>query len=397
MTPILLYFLLIPFIAVLISAVLPKKNESLMSGLAIGSIAFHLGFLCVFILSWLINGHSILDYKSIVLYTTGHFEFAIRFYFDKTTAVFGVMGSLIALLVALFSKTYMHREEGFKRYFVVLLLFFFGYQVVVFSGNFETLFIGWEVLGICSFLLIGFYRDRYLPVKNSLKVISVYRLGDVCLILAMWLAHHIFHQNISFLQTLESSFITSYTLDQKSLMIMLSLMIVIAAAAKSALLPFSSWLPRAMEGPTTSSAVFYGALSIHLGAFLLIRTYPIWQELMIIKVVLVIIGIMTAIVASSIARVQSTVKTQIAYASITQIGWITIEIALGWHILALVHFAGNAFLRTYQLLISPSILSYQIHDMVFNFKPAAIITRNHWSSKWSDTFIYFKCQGMEPG
>ncbi|MEJ7611839.1 MAG: proton-conducting transporter membrane subunit [Ferruginibacter sp.] len=134
------------------------------------------------------------------------------------------------------------------------------------------------------------------------------------------------------------------------------------------MLPFSSWLPRAMEGPTTSSAVFYGSLSLHLGAFLLIRTYPFWENILSVKVAVIIIGLLTAVIASMIAKVQSSVKTQIAYSSVTQMGFIFIEVALGLHWLALLHFVGNAFLRTYQLLVSPSVLSYEIHDMVFNYK-----------------------------
>ncbi len=240
---------------------------------------------------------------------------------------------------------------------------------MVFSGNFETLFIGWEILGFCSFLLIAFYRDRYLPVKNGLKVISIYRLGDVCLMLALWMCHHIFHLNVTFLQLTDTAFVEGYHPQHTSLFIFAATMIVIAAAAKSAMLPFSSWLPRAMEGPTTSSAVFYGSLSVHLGAYLLIRTYPFWESILFIKFLIIIIGLATSLIAASIARVQSTVKTQIAYSSITQIGLIFIEVALGFHALALIHFAGNAFLRTYQLLVSPSVLSYEIHDMVFNYKP----------------------------
>ena len=237
----------------------------------------------------------------------------------------------------------MHRDGGFKRFFCTLLLFFLGYNLVVFGGNFETLFIGWEILGFCSFLLISFYRDRYLPVKNALKVISVYRLGDVCLMLAMWLAHHLFHQNITFNQLNDPGFLNGYLVSQEGLFIFISVMVLIAAAAKSAMLPFSSWLPRAMEGPTTSSAVFYGSLSLHLGAFLLIRTYPIWENLPGIKIALIVLGIATSLIATAIARVQSTVKTQIAYASITQVGLIFVEVALGFHTLALIHFAGNSF------------------------------------------------------
>jgi hypothetical protein len=147
---------------------------------------------------------------------------------------------------------------------------------------------------------------------------------------------------------------------------------LVAVATKFAQLPFSSWLSRAMEGPTTSSAIFYGSVSVHIGVFLLLGTYPFWENIVVIRIGVVIIGLATGVFAAGKARVQSTVKTQIAYSSIVQLGIIFIEVALGFHILALIHFAGNAFLRTYQLLVSPSVLSYLIHDQFYNF-----ITRKH--------------------
>lgn len=369
MSYILQSFIWIPLIAFLASLLLPHKKEKIIASLVIGTTGIHFAGCIAFIIYWLFNGYPILDIKHIVLYQSPSFEFFIDFYFDKSTAVFAFVGSAIILLVSIFSRYYLHRDEGFKRFFNTLLLFFLGYNLAVFAGNFETLFIGWELLGFCSFLLIAFYRDRYLPVKNAIKVISIYRLGDVCLMLALWMCHHIFHKNITFLELTDVSMIGNYLHQHSSLIIFASVMIVTAAAAKSAMLPFSSWLPRAMEGPTTSSAVFYGSLSVHLGAFLLIRTYPFWEKLIVIKVLIIVIGLASAFIATSIARVQATVKTQIAYSSITQMGFIFVEVALGFHTLALIHFAGNAFLRTYQLLVSPSVLSYEIHDMVFNFKP----------------------------
>jgi NADH:ubiquinone oxidoreductase subunit 2 (subunit N) len=146
-------------------------------------------------------------------------------------------------------------------------------------------------------------------------------------------------------------------------------MILIAAAAKSAQLPFSSWLPRAMEGPTPSSAIFYGSLAVHMGIFLLLRTFPFWEHQLSIRILIGVIGLLTSIMATGTARVQSSVKSQIAYASIAQIGLIFIEIAAGFENLALWHFAGNAFLRTYQLLVSPSVVSYLIREQFYNFKP----------------------------
>ena len=381
MSQILQLFVLIPLVAFLVSLVIPRKKEKIISWLVIGSTTIHLAACAGFITYWLIKGYPVIDIKHIVFYKTTSFEFFIDFYFDKTTAVFAFVGSLIILLVAIFSRYYLHRDEGFKRFFNTTLLFFLGYNLVIFSGNFETLFIGWEILGFCSFLLIAFYRDRYLPVKNGMKVISVYRLGDVCLMLAMWMSHHLFHKNITFFQLNDASFINDLQLQHTSLFIFIAIMLLIAAAAKSALLPFSSWIPRAMEGPTTSSAIFYGSLSVHLGAFLLLRTYPFWQDILLIKVLIIALGLATSLIAASIARVQSTVKTQIAYASITQIGLIFIEVAFGLHTLALIHFAGNAFLRTYQLLMSPSVLSYEIHDMVFNYKPRVTKNTNSFLQK----------------
>lgn len=362
-------FIWLPLVAFTASMLVSRKKEKLVSGIAISTAAIHLVFATTFIIYWITNGAASVNVKHIVLYRSVNFEFFIDYYFDAVTAVYVFTGSLITLVVSIFSRFYMHRDEGFKRYFVTLLMFFTGYNLVIFGGNFETLFIGWEVLGFCSFLLIAFYRDRYLPVKNGLKVISVYRLGDVCLMLAMWMCHHLFHENITFSQLEDSSFLSDHLYKNTSLLVFVCVMIVIAAAAKSALLPFSSWLPRAMEGPTTSSAVFYGSLSVHLGAFLLLRTYPMWSEISAVKIVIIVLGILTSLVATSIARVQPTVKTQIAYSSITQMGLIFVEIALGFHIVALIHFAGNAFLRTYQLLVSPSVLSYQLHDMFFSFVP----------------------------
>ena len=369
MSNLLQYFIWISLASFVVSLIIPKRKENALSLLSMSTaLIFFIG-LILFIGSWIMSACPILFSKHLTLFQTEDIEIFISFYFDKTTAVFALMGSLVTFLVAKFSKTYLHRDEGYKRFFSTILLFFLSYNMLIFSGNFETLFMGWEVLGICSFLLIAFYRDRYLPVKNSLKVMSIYRLGDICLILGMWMSHHLWHENITFLKLNDTSAVLQHITEHNWYAIFIGLMIIIAAAAKSAQLPFSTWLPRAMEGPTSSSAIFYGALSVHLGVFLLIRTSPYWESILILKLLVIAIGIITSLIATSITRVQSSVKVQIAYASITQIGFIFIEIALGFHILALIHFSANAFLRTYQLIVSPSVLGYAIHDMVFSYIP----------------------------
>lgn len=390
MSPLLQFFIWIPLLGFLISLLIPRKKESILSRFIIGTVGIHLFAIIIFIVFWITNGAAILDIKHLVLFKSGNIEVFIDFYFDQVTAAFCLIGSLIAFVVSIFSRYYMHREEGFKRFFLTMLLFFIGYNLVIFSGNFETLFVGWEILGICSFLLIAFYRDRYLPVKNGLKVISFYRLADVCLLLAMWMSHHLWHENITFLELNDLALVQGRIQQDYPVVIFISIMILMAAAIKSAQLPFSSWLPRAMEGPTTSSAIFYGSLSVHLGVFILLRTFSFWQDLLTIKLLVIGIGLATAIVATGIARVQSTVKTQIAYSSAAQIGLIFIEVALDFHLLALIHFAGNAFLRTYQLLVSPSVLSYLVHDQFYHFTPGTKNEKRSAFEKISSSF-YILC------
>lgn len=361
-------FIAVPLLAFILSLFWKNRQEKPIARIVLFTKAFYLTAALVFAVLWLVNGSIPLNQKLATVYQTDHFVFAIQFYYDAITAVYSIVGAVLFFLVSTFSRYYMHRDEGYKRFFNTILFFALGYNLIIFSGNFETMFIGWEFIGLSSFLLIAFYRNRYLPVKNAFKTISNYRLSDVALILAMWMMHHLTHQNISFTQLGEAKDLALQN-NHSNMAIFIVLMIILAAIIKSAQVPFTSWLPRAMEGPTTSSAIFYGSLSVHIGVFLLLRTWPFWQEMLWAKIAIIIIGILTGVIATLIARVQPTVKTQIAYSSAAQIGIILIEVALGWHVLALVHFTGNAFLRTYQLLVSPSVLNYLVHHQYFHYHP----------------------------
>src|SRR5690606_25932589 len=141
-----------------------------------------------------------------------------------------------------------------------ILFFYLGYNLIVLSGNLTTVFVGWEIAGISSFLLIAYYRNRFIPVKNAVMIFSVYRLGDIALILAMWLSHHIWHSTISLHAYNDMEAVQEHIRLFPWYSIAFSICILVAAAIKSAQFPFSAWLPRAMEGPTPSSAIFYSSL-----------------------------------------------------------------------------------------------------------------------------------------
>ena len=390
MTSFLDYFILIPLLGFLGSLFLPKSNETLISRWAFISVAVHMFGYQLFLIYWLTQGHPALNLKDLVLLKTPDYEFFIDFYFDNITAVYVFVGSLLTFMVTLYSRYYLHREVGYKRFFNTILLFYLGYNLVVFSGNLETLFIGWEILGISSFLLIAFYRDRYLPVKNAVKVFSIYRVADVGLMLAMWMSHHLWHESITFDKLNNVDLVHAQLQTHSWIGVFIAMMFLLSAAAKSAQLPFSSWLPRAMEGPTPSSAIFYGSLSVHLGVFIMLRTYPFWQEQLSVRILTGLLGFTTAIIATGIARVQSSVKSQIAYSSIAQIGLIFIEIAAGWGAIALVHFTGNAFLRTYQLLVSPSVVSYLIREQFYKFTARLRSIEDSFPKKMQYT-LYILC------
>ena len=239
-------FVFIPLLGFVLSLLFANRQEKLISGVAYSIVGLQLAGLSVFIVSWLLHGASVLNLKHFVFYKEDTIEIFLDFYFDKSTAMFSFVGALITFLVLIFSKFYLHRDDGYKRFFNTVLLFFFGYNVAVFAGNFETLFIGWEFLGITSFLLIAFYRDRYLPVKNALKTISLYRLGDICLLLSLWMSHHLWHENITFLQLEDVGLVNSHINEHYGFALFTITMLVVSATIKSAQFPFSSWLPRAM-------------------------------------------------------------------------------------------------------------------------------------------------------
>ncbi|TPW00721.1 MAG: NADH dehydrogenase (quinone), partial [Alphaproteobacteria bacterium] len=216
-------------------------------------------------------------------------------------------------------------------------------------------------MGLSSALLVGFFHERRAPVENALRVFAVYRVSDAAMLSAAVLLHH----------WAGSGSLSSLFLDDASVSSGLStgettviaLLLIAAVAGKSALLPFSGWLPRAMEGPTPSSAVYYGALSIHAGCFLLMRAYPLLAQSPLAVWCTALVGGVTAVYATLTARVQSDVKSALAYAALTQVGIIVVEIACGLLALAFVHMLAHACFRLLQFMRAPNAI-HELHDLV---------------------------------
>jgi NADH:ubiquinone oxidoreductase subunit 5 (subunit L)/multisubunit Na+/H+ antiporter MnhA subunit len=288
-------------------------------------------------------------------FRVGEYEFQLVLVGDRLSVPLIALTTVLIGIVGSFSVRYLHRERGFFRFFLLMHLFAFGSLLVFSAGSFDLLVAGWELAGITSVLLIAFFDERREPVRNAVRVFATYRLADLGLLLAVFVFHFTAH-TAAMDRLLPGQWPHQTTVLNGSAALLAGLMLGLAAAGKSSQIPFSGWLPRAMEGPTPSSAIFYGAISIHLGAYLLLRAQPVLAAAPVAAVAVIVTGAGTALLATLAHRVSSDAKTSLAWAAMAQLGVIFVEIGLGYPQLALAHMCGHAVVRTLQFLRSPSML-----------------------------------------
>lgn len=293
---------------------------------------------------------------------------------DGISVTISLFASVLTALIARFSRTYLHKEPGFVRFFVLLGLFATGTQLVALAGALELFFAGWEIIGISSAFFIGFFHERGEPVRSSIRAFATYRFSDAGLLIA----------TVATLEFLGSARFSAFdrvgTLEPTQATV-LALLFLLSAMGKSAQLPFSGWLPRAMEGPTPSSALFYGAVSIHAGLFLLLRVWPVLEVSPVARAAGVMVGLATAVYAAAVVRVHTDAKGALAHATLAQVGLILAEICLGWTALALTHLVCHALLRLGQYLKAPNM----IHDTHrLGHEPRGPSRLERWSPKLAD-------------
>jgi NADH-quinone oxidoreductase subunit L len=298
---------------------------------------------------------------------SAHYAFEARLLIDRLSAPMMLLTSVLCGLVGRFSATYLGArlitharapaisEPGQARFFLLLNLFATGMGLLVLAGSLDLFIAGWELVGLSSVLLIAFFHERLFPVRNALRAFITYRSCDVGLLVGTVLMHHYAGTAVFAAFELDPGAVSPpVTVGAATLT---ALCFLLAAAGKSALFPVGSWLPRAMEGPTPSSAIFYGALSVHAGAYLMLRMAPIFALSPLARAAVVAGGLFTALHGTLVTRVQTDVKSQLAYATTTQLGLIFAEIGLGLVGLAQVHMLGHAVVRTLQLLRAPNAIA----------------------------------------
>lgn len=358
----LLSFILLPplltlFILTLawwLSAPLPERRtcQLVLLGFSISGLASVYGLLSHGLKQELVvSGH---------WFTLGHYDSLWQFSMDPLSLVMSTLTCTLICVIAIFSESYLHQEAGFFRFYLLMNLFGVGVEFVVLAGSLEQVFFGWELVGLTSALLIAFFAHRPGPAHNGFRAFLTYRLCDIGLLSAVvWLHHNSGSAAFELSSGQAWLGLPAQAAGQETIIVLL---LLFATLGKSALYPVGGWLPRAMEGPTPSSAVFYGALSVHLGPYLLLRARPMIEVTPWGAAAVVLIGLATAFHGSIVGRIQSDVKGALAYGSMTQVGLIVAEIGLGLETLAVLHIIGHACLRTLEILRAPSVL-HEYHNL----------------------------------
>ncbi|HPG25218.1 MAG: proton-conducting membrane transporter [Spirochaetaceae bacterium] len=289
------------------------------------------------------------------MYSVGTYHLDVSIYVDPLSAMLTALGGCTIPVLARYSGRYLHREPGYLRFFALVGVASTGFFWFVLGGSLEMAFFGWELLGLSSALLVAFFWDRPQPVIASGRVFATYRVADIALLMSMVLLHHYAHDT-SWPAVLgigeEGAVVRIHTVAAT----VLGLAFLIAAMGKSALFPLTGYVLRAMEGPTTSSALFYGTLSIHCGVYLILRVEPLLENVPVARVAVVVVGLLTAITTAMSARVRADAKGALALASAGQAGLMIAEAGMGWTDFAMCHLLAHGLLRLAQFLRSPSWL-----------------------------------------
>src|SRR4051794_31710604 len=279
----------------------------------------------------------------------------VGFVVDELTACLLIVVTTIGLLVHIYSIGYMSHDPGYWRFFAYLNLFMFSMLLLVLASSFLVVFVAWELVGLSSYLLIGFWYRKRSAALAAKKAFIVNRVGDVGFALAIMLI-------FTSLGTLDIQQVIHEigTLPSATILV-ISLLIFAGAMGKSAQFPLHVWLPDAMEGPTPVSALIHAATMVNAGVYLVARSNPIFAHAPEALVVVAAIGIFTAIFAASIAMTQTDIKRVLAYSTLSQLGYMFAALGVGAFTAAIFHLMTHGFFKGLLFLGSGSVI-HSVHD-----------------------------------
>jgi len=366
MHPILDYLWIIPLLPLVGSAINGifgwNWSKSTINAVALGSTG--VSFLCAIeavreFLDYFAQYHQPFT-KHFVDWIVAYKDLTIGFdlQIDHLTVVMLLVVTGVGFLIHIYSTGYMAHEEGYFRFFAYMNLFMFFMLILVLAANYVLLFVGWEGVGLCSYLLIGFYYLKHSATQAGKKAFIVNRIGDFGFMLGMFLLFRTFH-SLDFHAVFDAASQPSVAhegLGQFGILTVACLLLFMGATGKSAQIPLYVWLPDAMEGPTPVSALIHAATMVTAGVYVVARSHVLFLHSETAMYVVAIVGCATAFYAATIGLVQSDIKKVLAYSTVSQLGYMFLGCGVGAFSAGIFHLMTHAFFKALLFLSAGSVI-----------------------------------------
>ena len=369
--PLISIILLAPLAAFAFFGLLSLTGRNYRRQDLVSTAAMIVAFICsVLLFTNVINNpdkysHDGAEIHSLTWLPLGSVNFSMGFLFDSVTAVMLLVVTIVSSLVHIFSIGYMHDDPRYPRFFAFLSLFSFSMLFLVVSDNLLGIYIGWELVGVCSYLLIGFWFEQDAPANACKKAFMTTRVGDVGMFIGMMMLFAKFRTLSLYGDEGIFALASNLTTGDITWLSIAGVLIFCGAVGKSAQIPLHTWLPDAMEGPTPVSALIHAATMVAAGVYLTARMFPILTADS--SLVIAYVGGITALVAATIAIVRFDIKRVLAYSTISQLGYMMLAIGAGSYIAGLFHLTTHAFFKALLFLGSGSVIhafhaAHHAHD-----------------------------------
>jgi NADH-quinone oxidoreductase subunit L len=348
--------LLFPLIGVLINGLFGKKlSDRFVSGIACGSIGASFAVVAwqFFVLLSRTPDNRLIYQRLFIWMQSGTFTVPFALQFDQLSAVMALIVSGVSFIIHIYSVGYMHGDRGYARYFTYLNLFVLMMLTLVLADSYLVMFIGWEGVGLCSYLLIGFWYEDDEKATAGRKAFIVNRIGDFGFLIGMFLLFKRFgsleyssvFKQVEGIQMLNDPTIVAITL-----------LLFIGAVGKSAQIPLYVWLPDAMAGPTPVSALIHAATMVTAGVYMVARSNLLYALAPISMVVVAGVGVFTALYAATIGIAQQDIKKVLAYSTISQLGYMFLAVGVGAFSAGIFHLMTHAFFKALLFLGAGSVI-----------------------------------------
>lgn len=308
----------------------------------------------------------------------GNFRADFGLGMDRLSGIYACFITFVGLLIHIFATGYMHGDRGFYRFFAYLNLFMFAMLTLVLADNYLLMFVGWEGVGLCSYLLIGYYIKRDEARKAAKKAFVMNRIGDWGVLMAMFLIFSLTGSISFYDKTVDGAQVQSvFTWVAQNVtaaepftwsvifaggLTTIGVLLFIGATGKSAQIPLLTWLPDAMAGPTPVSALIHAATMVTAGVYLVVRSNAIYQFAPTAMWIIAVIGAATAIFAATIAIAQNDIKKVLAYSTVSQLGFMFLAAGVGAFVVAIFHVMTHAFFKALLFLGSGSVIHGMHHE-----------------------------------